>query len=148
MTVRLRIVTRVVIDGRTVRRAYERGERQALVRAAAMIRASARRRMRKRSRASRPGEGPTVKRGQLKRFLLFDYEGPAKGTAVIGPMKLAGARGDTPEALERGKTTMRWVGRRSNRRRASVTYEPRPSTMPALAEGKGKLPGFWRGAVR
>lgn len=144
----VRVAVKIEVYHRQVRIAYQRGERQALIRGAAFIRGKARRRMRRRSRASRAGEGPTVRQGQLKRFLVFAYEGPAKGTAVIGPRRLAGATGDTPEALERGKVTTRWVGRGKRRRRASIHYEPRPATVPALGEAKPQLPEFWRGAIR
>jgi len=108
--------------------------------------------MRRRKRAARPGEGPTVRQGQLKRFLLFAVEPGElfgrRGTAVIGPKKLPGASGDTPEALEKGKRTMRTVGRGASRRRQSVRYEARPSTVPALAQKQNDLPNFWRDAIR
>lgn len=144
MVLRIKLDVRAAIDIRAVSRAYERAERQVLTRAAARGRTFARRAMRRRSRASRPGEAPTVRRGQLKRFLIFAYE-PDKHVAIFGPRKLSGS-GDTPEALERGKTTYRRVGRRRQRR--PVTYEKRPAMVPALAIVTPELPGMWRGAVR
>lgn len=143
----LRLAMKVEVDARAVARAYQRGERRALIRGAAYLRGIARRRMRRRSRAARPGEGPTVRKGQLRQFLLYAYE-PNRGTAVVGPRRLAGATGDTPEALEHGKVTTRWVGRGKNRRQERVRYEARPSTMPALQQGKGDLPKFWQSAIR
>lgn len=141
----LRFSVKVQMNARAVVRAYERGERRALIRGAAYIRGMAKRRMRRRSRASRPGEGPTVRKGQLKQFLLYAHE-PLRHTAVIGPKQLGSS--DTPEALEHGKTVSRWVGRGSKRRRQRVDYDARPSTMPALAQGKDRLPSFWQGAIR
>ena len=122
-------------------------ERKVLGIAGRKARLIARRRMRRRNRASRPGEGPTVRRGQLKRFLLYAYD-PIAGVVVVGPRKLQGARGDTPEALEHGKQTTRMVGRGRNRRRRSVTYRKRPATWPALLETAPDLPGLWRDVIK
>lgn len=138
---------KIDIDTKNVERAYARGERQALTRAAARLRLYARRRMRRRSRPSRPGEGPTVRQGQLKRFLLYAYE-PRHGTAVIGPKRLSGATGDTPATLEHGGRLRRWVGRGRSRARRLVLYEQRPSTMPALERVQPDLPSFWNGVIK
>jgi len=145
---RLQLALRnLAIDLRPIRQAYQKAERQVLMRAAGRGRVMARRRMRKRSRSSRPGEGPTERKGQLKRFLVYAYE-PAKHVAVFGPRKLSGARGDTPEALERGKTTMRRVGRGRNRRRQAVRYEKRPAMVPALQELMPAMPAMWKNAIK
>lgn len=146
MQLRARL-TRVQIDRARMIRAYDRGERRALSRGAARIRLYSRRRMRRRKRAARPGEGPTVRQGQLKRFLLYAYE-PQTGTAVIGVKKLPGARSDTPAILEHGGVISREVGRGRDRRRARVRYEKRPATGPGLDQGRGELPGFWRDVVK
>lgn len=143
ITLALRNVT---FDARRVTAAYMRAEAKVLKRAAARGRKIAKSRMVKRSRPSRPGESPRVVKGQLKRFLIYAYE-PDKHVAVFGPRKLSGA-GDTPEALERGKSTMRRVGRGRNRRYRSVRYEKRPAMVPALAEIAPDLPGMWKDAIR
>jgi hypothetical protein len=129
-----------------VTNAYLKAERQVLTKAAARGRSIARRAMRKRNRAARPGEAPSVRRGELKRFLLFAYE-PARHVALFGPKKLGGS-GDTPEALEHGKTTGRMVGRGKNRRRQSVAYEKRPAMVPALQDISPGLPAMWKNAIK
>jgi len=130
-----------------IMRAVARAERQVLTRAGARVRGMARALMRRRKRASRPGEAPTVRKGTLKQFILFAYE-PEKHTTVIGPKKLPNAWPDTAEALERGKTTVRVVGRRKERRRKAVKFEPRPAMQPALDKMAPLLPAMWRGAVK
>jgi hypothetical protein len=79
--------------------------------------------------------------------MLFAYEAN-KHVSVMGPRLLAGAKGDTPEVLEKGLTAVRRVGRGANRRRASVNYEARPTTVPAQLFVVPQMPGFWAGAVR
>lgn len=130
-----------------ITRAYLQAERRVLTAAAARGRTIARRAMRRRNRASRPGEAPSSRQGQLKRFLVFAYE-PAAHVSLFGPKKLAGARGDTPEALEHGKTTTRRVGRGRNRRQRAVRYEPRPAMVPALNQIMPGLPAMWKDAIR
>lgn len=133
-------------DSSKVNAAYLKAERQVLTRAAARGRVMARRRMRKRKRASHPGEAPTVRKGQLKRFLIYAYEA-GKHVALFGPRKLAGAK-DTPEALEKGLTVARKVGRGRNRRSRSIKYEKRPAMAPALNELTPDLPAMWKNAIR
>jgi hypothetical protein len=145
--VRLTVKIRALINIKPVKDAYLKAERQVLTKAAGRGRMMARRAMRRRSRAARPGEAPSVRKGQLKRFLIYAYE-PARHVAVFGPRKLSGATGDTPEALERGKTTMRRVGRGRNRRQQAVTYEKRPAMVPALKELTPGLPAMWKNAIR
>jgi len=56
-----------------------------------------------RRRSSRPGQPPYVRRGQLKRFVLFGYDADRK-SVVIGPKALS-SRPQAPEALEYGGRT-------------------------------------------
>jgi hypothetical protein len=79
--------------------------------------------------------------------MLFAYEAD-KHVAVMGPRLLAGAKGDTPEVLEKGLMAVRRVGRGANRRRQSVRYEARPTTVPAQLFVIPQMPGFWAGAIR
>ncbi len=136
---------RFVDEANRVHEAYRRAERRVLVRAAARGRAIARSAMRRRSRPSRPGEAPTVRKGQLKRFLLFAWDEPRR-VAVFGPQKLSGAAGDTPEALEKGLTTVRRVGRKRQARQ--IKYEKRPAMLPALERIAPDLPAMWSEALR
>lgn len=133
-------------DSRKVTAAYLKAERQVLTRAAARGRAIARRAMRKRRRASRPGEAPSVRKGQLKRFILFAYE-PARHVAIFGPKKLPGSK-DTPEVLEKGLSTNRKVGRGAARRTKSIKYDKRPAMVPALNEISPGLSAMWKNAIR
>jgi hypothetical protein len=134
-------------DSSKVNAAYLAAERRILTRAAARGRVMARRRMKKRKRASNPGEGPTVRKGQLKRFLIYAYEA-GKHVSLFGPRKLAGSNQDTPAVLEKGLTASRKVGRGKNRRSKSIKYEKRPAMVPALKELTPDLPAMWKNAIR
>jgi hypothetical protein len=146
MKLRVRLVVES-LEPRRVLRATNTAERKVLTQAGREARKFARGRMRRRKGPSRPGQGPTVWRGQLKRFLLFAYD-PIAGVVVVGPKRLPGARGDTPEVLEHGGHTSRRVGRGRNRRRERVTYKKRPAMLPALEKTAPDLPGLWRDAIR
>lgn len=137
---------RITVDPRPTIRAYNQAERRVLTRAAARIRIFARNSMRRRARPSQPGQPPRVVGGQIKNFIRFAFE-PERHVAVVGPMRLPGAHGDTLEALEHGKTTPRRVGRR-RRIRKPVRYEPRPAMGPGLEKVSPSLPAMWAGAIR
>ena len=127
--------------------AYLRAERRVLTRAAARGRSIARRAMRKRRRASRPGEAPTERKGQLKRFILFAYQSD-QHVAIFGPKKLPNTYADTPEALEKGLATRRKVGRGANRRSKTVKFDKRPAMVPALQDITPGLPAMWKNSIR
>jgi hypothetical protein len=88
-----------------------------------------------------------VRKGQLKRFLLYAYE-VKRHVSLFGPIKLAGSNQDTPAALERGLSVARKVGWGRNRRSRSIKYEKRPAMVPALNELTPDLPAMWKDAIR
>jgi hypothetical protein len=136
-----------VLESSRVQTAYLQAEKRVLTRAAARGRVMARRRMQKRNRPSAPGEGPSVRKGQLKRFLIYAYE-TEKHVSLFGPRKLAGANQNTPEVLEKGLTAPRKVGRGRNRRSKAIRFQKRPAMQPALAELTPGLPAMWKNAIR
>lgn len=100
--------------------------------AAAAIRLIARRSIRRKKKASAPGQPPHTRKGQLKRAILFAVD-KAAGVAVIGPS--AEVVGDSAQAHEKGGRF-----RRQN-------YPRRPTMGPALDKSKDRLPGFWQSSV-
>lgn len=145
MPIQIKLDMKTLIDPGPVNRAYQDAERKVLTEAARRGRVLARSAMRRRKRASRPGEAPSVRKGQLKRFLVYAYE-PGKHVSLFGPRKLSGAVQDTPEALEKGLAVTRRVGRKRIAKRIKI--DKRPAMVPALDVVRPDLPAMWRGAVR
>lgn len=139
----IRQFQRQFFNSRAVRSAVDRGRRQALSRFGAFTRRSARQSLRRRRRASRPGEAPTNRKGQLKRFLFFGYE-PTSESVVIGPAKLSRSSFSIPEILEHGGTAV--VANRK-RRRVRARYAARPFMQPAFEKEQQKLPQLWKDAI-
>ena len=141
-------------DSAAVLRAVDRAKRRAMVRQGQLIRTIAKRSIRKRKGASRPGEAPHSHRGHLRRFLFYSYD-RLRQTVVIGPTALS-ARAIVPPLLEAGgavkskrgrlisdgKGGQRWVARGVRQ-----TYRPRPFMGPALAKAKPYLAETFRGTV-
>lgn len=73
-----------------VEKAILRGHAQA----GAYVRTVARRSMRKRKKASPPGQPPSVHKGGLKDLLFFGYDA-ARKTTVVGPVKFSAVRTKT-----------------------------------------------------
>jgi len=138
---------RQTLQPSAINKAYLAAERRVLTAAAARGRVIARNAMRRRKRAARPGEAPSVRGGQLKRFLVYAFE-PAQHVALFGPRYLSGSRQSTPEVLEHGKTVPRRVGRGRKRRWQNVRYEPRPAMVPALEKIMPGLPAMWKDSIR
>lgn len=101
--------------------------------AGASIRLVARRSIRKRQKASEPGQPPHTRKGQLRRAIVYAVEkreervviGPEH--AVVGPVGLAHEFGG------------RFRGDR---------YKPRPFMGPSLMKVKDRLPRKWAGSVK
>lgn len=132
-------------DSRKVLVAADQGKRRALSRFGAYTRRSARQSIRRRKRASRPGEAPTSRKGQLKRFLFFAYESQGE-SVVIGPAKLSGSTFSIPEIIEHGGTVSVTTGRK-RRRRLRARYAARPFMQPAFQKTQQRLPQIWENAV-
>lgn len=158
---------RSFFDRDAVTAAMEKGERRALSRFGAFLRTRARSLIRKRKRASAPGQPPSSHVGYLRKFLFFAWDSATR-SVVIGPA-LLGSKSPlpVPAVLEGGgpvsKTEYqlsggRWVGGgspllrgarggRPTRTRGGF-IEPRPYMGPALEAERGALADLYRDCVR
>ena len=96
--------------------------------------------------ASKPGQPPKNRVGQLRNFILFSYE-PADRAVIIGPTKLNQKIGNAPEALEYGGESVSAVGPRGKRRKIAVQIEARPYMHPAFDIELAKVPDDWRDSI-
>jgi len=100
--------------------------------AAALVRMTARRSIRRRKGPSRPGKPPHTKRGLLKRAIAYAVT-PDKQEAVIGPsFNVAGQFGAAHEHGGR-------FGRES--------FPLRPFMGPAMEKIRHRLPKQWQGII-
>lgn len=143
-----------------------------LSKAGAFVQKRARTSLRRRKRASAPGQPPSVhskdKFATLKN-ILFAYD-PAGDSVIVGPVgfRAAGtgigparAPGDVPEALEHGGTlAIREVFVRGKWRLSTVrprlglrertrpaVYAPRPFMGPALVAEQDAIAALWKDSV-
>ena len=101
--------------------------------AAAAIRLTARRSIRRGKKQSPAGTPPHTRKGQLKRAILYAVE-KQKAASVIGPAyEIAGTSGSAHE-----------FGGRYKKQR----YPRRAFMGPALQENLPRLPKMWAGSVR
>jgi len=137
-------VTRLFFDRKAVTDNVDRAARRVLSKFGAYVRRSAKSSIRKRKRASLPGQPPSSHTGLLKRFIFFGYD-PGRQSVVIGPVRLMGRnRGEAPPLLEYGgRTTLK---RKGKKRR--VRIRARPYMGPAFEENKKHLPAMWANSVR
>ena len=120
-------------DTRKVRKKADAGTFKSLNHAAAAIRLTARRSIRRSPKESAVGTPPHTRRGLLKRALLYNVD-RAKMRAVIGPAySIAGRSGSAHEFG--GK----YYGRK---------YPARSFMGPALKVNKRRLPKFWAGTIK
>lgn len=103
-----------------------------IFRAAAAIRLTIRRSIRRRKKASAPGKPPHTRRGQLKRAILYAVN-KERQEAVIGAAH--SEVGTSGRAHEKGGT---YKGEH---------YDQRPFAGPGLEAIRPRLPSFWRGSV-
>lgn len=89
--------------------------------------------------ASKPGEPPRVRRGDIKQQLFYVYD-PSSKSVVVGPAKLSRATG-APATLEFGGSTRGSFGK-------TVTVAKRPYMQPALAVARPKMSELWKNSVR
>ena len=164
-------VTELFFNSKKVIDRVDAARRRVLSRQGAFVRTAARSSIRKRKKASAPGQPPSSHEGSLKRFLLFYYD-PQAETVVIGPQRTSTAAtgvGGEPatQVLEYGGDVLmhevqrkgRWVrrppraaakeagyGARTRVRRARVAA--RPYMAPALERAMKDLAKDWKGEVR
>jgi len=131
-------------DQPKVMNAVDKGTRRVFSRFGAFVRTEARHSIRKRKRASKPGQPPSSHTGLLRRFIFFGYERLAR-TVVIGPVKLNAKDGGVPQILEEGGTTQLSFGSATKQRRIRV--KPRPYMGPAFEKVEPRLPEMWRNSV-
>lgn len=137
-------MVKTFFDQRAVRRRLDKATRRVLSRFGAFVRRTARSSIRKRKRASRPGQPPSSHTGLLKRFIFFGYD-RGRDSVVIGPQRLGQrGRGQAPSLLEYGGVAR--LQRGGKRQRARVAS--RPYMGPAFEKEKPKLPAMWRNSVR
>ena len=129
-------------DTKKVRSVVDAGTRKVLSRFGAFVRQTARRSIRKRKRASGPGEPPSSHTGLLKRFIFFGYD-PAAKSVVIGPERLSSKSGEAPSLLEYGGIAT--IKTRKGRKRARI--EQRPYMGPAFEQEQHQLPQMWKDAI-
>lgn len=120
-------------DAKKVRRKADKGSFKSLNHAAAAIRLTARRSIRRRKKKSTAGTPPHTRRGQLKKALLYKVE-KQRLRAVIGPTYSVVGR--SARAHEFGE---KYYGRK---------YPKRPFIGPALKINKPKISRFWSDSVK
>lgn len=137
-------VTQLFFDKPAVRSKVDAATRRVLSKFGAFVRRSARSSIRKRKKASQPGQPPSSHAGLLKRFIFFGYD-PRQESVVIGPVQLTqGSRGEAPSLLEYGgMTTLRRDGKK-----VRATFRERPFMGTAFEKEQPKLPAMWRDSVR
>lgn len=117
----------------TVERKAKDGSIQALDHAAAAIRLTARRSIRRSDKYSDPGTPPNTRKGQLLEAILYAVEKDA-GAAVIGP---------TWDMMGVSATTHEFGGEYMGGH-----YPARPFMGPALEAIRPRLPSFWEASIR
>lgn len=120
-------------DHRKVERAMRDKSIRSLGHAGAAIRLTARRSIRRSKNASRPGQPPHTRFGQLKRSLRYSVEN-ARQRVLIGP---------TYSVVGRSATAHEYGGRYRGQR-----YPKRPLMGPALMKIKDRLPRMWAGSIK
>jgi len=113
-----------------LRRKAERGKYRGLGHAAGAVRLIAKRSIRKRKKASRPGTPPSTQTKRLPAAILYAVE---PDRAVIGPV--ASIVGTAGEAHEHGGRYKR------------ENYPQRPFMAPALDKARPRLPDNWAGVI-
>jgi hypothetical protein len=140
-------VTRTFFDSAKVLQALPPAKRRALIKGAAFTRGVARRSMRRRKKASAPGNPPSVHVGTIKRLLTFGYD-LVQQTAVVGPELFTSNTAGGAANLDRpGPGTLELGGRIETHKGQRATIEPRPFMTPALEVAAAKLPEYWRDAI-
>lgn len=142
-------------DEQKVIDALDKATRRNLIRQGALLRTIAKRSMRKRKRASQPGQPPSVHSGELKKLLFFSWDASSR-SVVVGPVGFKSqpsdpSLGTVPAVLEKGGTVTRAASRRPKRDRGRavqrVRIAPRPFMVPAMEKSAEKYPDIWKNSV-
>ena len=152
-------------DRQVVIAAVGRANAKNLSRAGSFVRRSARSSLRRRKRASAPGEPPSVHsqdRVATLKNIWFVFDAQSR-SVVVGPLKLGGStlagsnRPTVPALHELGGVAV--VGKRADADRGQgsagqpgpgerVSYPPRPFMGPAMEREMPKFAGLWANSVR
>jgi hypothetical protein len=125
--------SRCRFDAKKIRRKADQGSFKSLNHAAAAIRLTARRSIRRRKNKSPAGNPPHTRRGQLKRALLYKVE-KRRLSAVIGPAySVVGRSGRAHEFGEK------YYGRK---------YPKRSYMGPALKKNEKRISRFWSNSIK
>jgi len=127
------IRSRSRFDIEIVRKRAEQGSFHSLAHAAAAIRLTARRSIRRSKSYSAPGTPPHTRRGLLRGAIVYGVE-RHRDRALVGP---------TYERVGTSAMAHEFGGRYRKER-----YPKRPFMGPALEKLTPRLPGFWAGSVR
>ncbi|MEP0848620.1 MAG: hypothetical protein HRF50_17580 [Phycisphaerae bacterium] len=138
-------IKNLFFDRPKVQRAVDKAKRQALSRAGAFIRTTAKHSIRKRKGSSPPGKPPHSHTGLLRRFIFFGYD-PATDSVVVGPVGFK--RSSAPNVLEFGGVTTVVRRRRGKVVKRKVRIAKRAYMGPALEKERPKLPKVWANSVR
>lgn len=156
-------------DRAAVTKSVDAARIKGLGRFGAFLRTQARSSLRKRRKASLPGQPPSMHEGSIKRLLFFSYD-PSTRSVVVGPARFAAkqssiqAVGKTvPELLEKGgKLAVQevqlsgglWVGSRRKldgkarpTRTRGATIQARPFMNPALKKVAPQFAEMFRNTV-
>lgn len=121
-------------------------QKKALSKSGAYIMTAARRSMRKRKKASKPGSPPSSHTGKLRNLVLFGYDAQ-RDSVIVGPVGFSGSV--APQLLEHGGYhdifLYYYRGKKVYKR---VYVRPRPYMAPALASEIGKIPERWRNSIK
>jgi phage gpG-like protein len=126
------VAAHVRFDVPRVHRRVRQASAKGLSHAAAAIRLTARRSIRRRKGAADPGQPPHTRQGRLKESILYSVD-QRRQEAVIGPA--ASVVGTAGSAHEHGG---RFRGAR---------YPRRPFMSPVLQNNLNRLPKHWRATV-
>ena len=144
----IRAKTTVEMDIPTLHRALEKSALIGLRRLGAFARTVARRSMRKRKKASKPGAPPRVITGKLKKGIFFAIDKRNLSVAV-GPMKInrAGGKsiasgGEVPRVLEEGGRSSKSKNPRRTQRKVGGSGEIR---FTRARDKQGKLSKGYKG---
>lgn len=145
-------------DRQAVISAVDKASRKVFARSGALVRAIARksmRRVRPDAPPAPPGSPPRSRKGLLKRFMFYVFD-PSSKTVVVGPALLPRMRRrdlTIPQLHEHGGETravireIRWEKGRRRRvetRKRKLRFPRRPYMEPALAKARPQLPQFWK----
>ena len=165
---------KAIVDQRRVKDAFDRQTKGSISRSLAFVRRRGRSTLRRRKRASRPGQAPSVHSTHpfvTLKNIVFNYDRRTK-SGIVGPIKLNGTKSTTtarralPGILEAGGTVVIheesydgkvwWQQRRTRRpsnkkktRKRSVRIAARPTMGPALKieEQKGNILSPWANVI-